>query len=354
MARRRGPSIEDVAREAKVSVATVSRALRGLPNVAPKTRTRIELIAKELDYQADPSAARLATGRTKLVQLATPTVDGWYFSRFLAGAIDHLIGQGYEAIIHPVEDPAARQQFLSNLLRMKKSFDGVILVDLNIGEEAASELWDEGIQMVTAGFSTQQFPAVRIDDYQVGFIATAHLLELGHTRVGVISGEPNHPLAFSVPGLRLAGYTGALAAAGIAVDPKLEQSGQFTVAGGRRAMERILDMDQPPTALFVMSDEMAFGAWSVMNERGLRWPDDMAIVGIDDHELAPLVGLSTIRLAPRRLGTHAAEKLLSSITDADTSDPAPILPGDLGTGTEVSQQWLELVPRLSTIGNADK
>lgn len=350
MQRRRGPSIEDVAREAGVSVATVSRALRGLPNVAANTRARVEKVAKQLDYQADPSAARLATGQTKLVQLATPTVDGWYFSRFLAGAIDHLIGNGYEALMHPVEDPAAREQFLSNLLRMKKSVDGVIVVDLNISEDSATELWNEDIRMVTAGFSTRPFPAVVVDDYRVGYIATEHLLELGHTRIGVISGEPNHPLAFSVPGLRLAGYTGALGAAGIAVDPLLEQSGHFTVTGGRSAMERILDMDDPPTALFVMSDEMAFGAWSVMNERGLSWPDDMAIIGIDDHELAPLVGLSTIRLAPRRLGAHAAEMLLRSITAPRAGDDDGASADALASGTEESQKWLELVPRTSTVG----
>ena len=345
--RKRGPSIEDVAAEAGVSVATVSRALRGLPNVAAKTRERVELVAEKLDYRADPSAARLATGRTNLVQLATPTVDGWYFARFLAGAIDHLMANGYEAISHPVEDPAAREEFLHKLQLSSKRVDGVIVVDLNIGEDDANDLWDAGVRVVTAGFATQRFPAVMVDDYKVGYLATDHLLSLGHTRIGVISGEPNHPLAFSVPGLRLAGYTGALASAGIAVDPKLEQSGLFTAEGGRRAMMRILDMDEPPTALFVMSDEMAFGAWSVMAERGLSWPDDMAMIGIDDHEVAPLVGLSTIRLEPRRLGAAAAERLLRLIEGDDNDDESS--PNSAGAATAASSQWVELVARRSTI-----
>jgi LacI family repressor for deo operon, udp, cdd, tsx, nupC, and nupG len=352
VSRKRGPSIEDVAREAGVSVATVSRALRGLPNVAATTRARVEQVAAEMNYRADPSAARLATGRTNLVQLSTPTVDGWYFSRFIAGAIDHLLLHGYETISHPVEDPAARERFLSDLIQLEKRVDGVIIVDLNISEESATELWDAGVPVVTAGFTTQQFPAVIVDDYQVGFIATDHLLSLGHTRIGVISGEPNHPLAFSVPGLRLAGYTGALAASGIAVDPSLERSGRFTADGGRIAMERILDMANPPTALFVMSDEMAFGAWSVMNERGLSWPDDMAIIGIDDHELAPLVGLSTVRLAPRRLGAAAADRLLSVINGEELFGASS--PNRAGAATEASSQWLELVARESTIGNSDR
>jgi len=168
MKRTRGPSIEDVAREAGVSVATVSRALRGLPNVAARTRARVEEAAKQLNYRADPSAARLATGRTKLVQLATPTVDGWYFARFLAGAIDHLLEHDYEAITHPVEDPVARERFLSDLLESKKRVDGVIVVDLNFSEESANNLWQAETRAVTAGFATQCFPAVIVDDYKVG------------------------------------------------------------------------------------------------------------------------------------------------------------------------------------------
>ncbi len=342
--KRRGPSIEDVAREAGVSVATVSRALRGLPNVADSTRERVEKIAEKMNYRADPSAARLATGQTKLVQLVTPTVDGWYFSRFLAGAIEHLILNDYEAIVHPVETPEQRDAFIEDMLRLEKRVDGLIVVDLNISEDNATKMHDSGIQAVTAGFSTQRFPSVIIDDYQVGFMATQHLVERGHRRIGLISGEPNHPLAFSVPGLRLAGYTGALAAAGIALDTSLEQSGFFTAEGGRRAMERLLDLPDPPTAVFAMSDEMAFGAYSAMTDRDLRWPDDVAIVGIDDHELAGLVGLTTVRLAPRDLGAAAAKRLILLIADGQFEANGES--ADLAVAA--SRAGLELVVRTST------
>lgn len=349
----RGPSIEDVAREAGVSVATVSRALRGLPNVAAKTRAMVQQVADDLDYRADPSAARLATGKTNLVQIATPTVDGWYFSRFLAGAIDHLLEHGYEVITHPVEDPAERERLLGDIQGLKKRVDGIILVDLNISDDVAAELYAEGLRIVTAGFSTRSFPAVTVDDYRVGYIATEHLLSLGHRRIGIITGEANHPLAFSVPGLRMAGYTGALGAAGIAVDPLLEESGHFTAEGARRAMERLLDLAEPPTAVFVLSDEMAFGAWGALNERGMSWPQDMAVIGIDDHELAPMVGLSTIRLTPRRMGATAAARLLKSMGANVSNDGATSSDRTLASRApvdEVSWDWLELVPRSSTTG----
>lgn len=348
MSRNRGPSIEDVAQKAGVSVATVSRALRGLPNVAEKTRIRVEEAAVSMNYRADPSAARLATGRTNLVQLVTPTVDGWYFSRFIAGAIEHLLGEGYEAIAHPIESPEQREVFVAEMLSLEKRVDGVIVVDLNISEDAASQLYESGSRLVTAGFRTQKFPAVVVDDYQVGFMATQHLLERGHRRVGLISGEPNHPLAFSVPGLRLAGYTGALAAAGISIDTTLEQSGFFTVEGGRRAMERLLDLPEPPSAVFVMSDEMAFGAWSALQDRGLSWPDDVAVVGIDDHELAEMVGLTTVRLAPRNMGAAAAERLLRLIDDDGVYELAADSANVVHYG---GWNGIELVERRSTVGS---
>ena len=348
MRRGRGPSIEDVAREAGVSVATVSRALRGLPNVAEGTRSRVEAIAQEMNYRADPSAARLATGRTNLVQLLTPTVDGWYFSRFIAGAIELLLGRGYEAISHPIENPEQRKAFLDEMLRLEKRVDGLIVVDLNISEEAASKLHAAGINAVTAGFRTEKFPSVLVDDYQVGLVATKHLLDIGHRRIGLISGEPNHPLAFSVPGLRIAGYTAALASAGISIDTSLENSGFFTAEGGRRAMERLLDLDDPPTAVFALSDEMAFGAYGALQERGLSWPDDIAVIGIDDHELASMVGLSTIRLAPRELGAAAAERLLQLIDDEGAFEPSEEeARADLAASTD----QIELVVRASTVAS---
>lgn len=348
MRRGRGPSIEDVAREAGVSVATVSRALRGLPNVAEGTRSRVEAIAQEMNYRADPSAARLATGRTNLVQLLTPTVDGWYFSRFIAGAIELLLGRGYEAISHPIENPEQRKAFLDEMLRLEKRVDGLIVVDLNISEEAASKLHAAGINAVTAGFRTEKFPSVLVDDYQVGLVATKHLLDIGHRRIGLISGEPNHPLAFSVPGLRIAGYTAALASAGISIDTSLENSGFFTAEGGRRAMERLLDLDDPPTAVFALSDEMAFGAYGALQERGLSWPDDIAVIGIDDHELASMVGLSTIRLAPRELGAAAAERLLQLIDDEGAFEPSE---EEARADLAASADQIELVVRASTVAS---
>ena len=311
--RRRSPSIEDVARESGVSVATVSRALRGLSNVAASTKERVQAVAEEMGYRADPSAARLATGRTHLVQIATPTIDGWHYSRFLAGAIEHLNSHGYEAIAHPLEHPDSRDQFLNDIGQYEKRVDGLILVDLNISADASLELAECGVNAVTVGFKTADFPSVMVDDYRVGYLATEHLLGLGHERIGLISGQPNHPLAFLVPGLRLAGYSGALAAAGLSVDPELERSGRFSVDGGRDAMDRLLSLAEPPTAVFAMSDQMAFGAIRALADRRIRIGKDMAVVGVGDHEVAEMADLTTVHLYPRCLGERAAVELLEML-----------------------------------------
>ncbi len=339
--RRRGPSIEDVAREAGVSVATVSRALRGLPNVAESTRVRVEDVARQLRYRADPSAARLATGRTQLVQIAAPELDGWSFSRMIAGAVDRLRAEGYEAIAQPVADPEARSEFLADLMHIEKRVDGVIVIDLHISDDQASLLREAGVPMVTAGSTTPAFPSVVIDDVEVGRQATRHLLDLGHRRIGLISGEPNHPLEFSVPGFRHMGYVAALAEFGIDYDETLERSGRFTATGGREAMAELLGLDDPPTAVFAMSDEMALGAWRALQDAGLSWPHDVAVVGVDGHELAEMVDLTTLRLAHRRLGAAAADALLASMAAAP-DDEIIRLVDDPG--------WIELVPRASTVG----
>ena len=143
-----------------------------------------------------------------------------------------------------------------------------------------------------------------------------------------------------MPGLRLAGYSAALGEHGLRIDPTLEESGKFTAQGGRIAMERLLTRPDPPTAVFAMSDEMAFGAWRAINDAGLSWPDDVAVVGVDDHELAEMVDLTTVRLSPRELGAAAARRLLASIGCGD--DPA----ADRTDRLDV----IELVPRTSTIG----
>lgn len=310
---RRRATIEDVAGAAGVSVATVSRALRGLPHVAPTTRQRIERVAAELAYRPDPAAARLATGRSDTVALAVQVLNSWYVSQVVSGAEAVCTAEGYDLIVMGVTGVAARRALLAHDTSLHRRVDGIVFVDISLDDAEARRLEDRGLAVVTLGTTTSRFPAITTDDVEVGRLATDHLIGLGHRRIGLLGAQPDDPLGFTVPDRRRAGYRAALAAAGVNVDPTLEAVGNFSVLGGREAMEQLLGRPDPPTAVFAMSDEMAFGAIMAARQLGLDVPGDLSIVGVDDHDVSVVLGLTTVRQEVADHGARAARLLMSQL-----------------------------------------
>jgi DNA-binding LacI/PurR family transcriptional regulator len=172
-------------------------------------------------------------------------------------------------------------------------------------------------------------PSVFIDDVQVGRIGARTLFELGHRRIGLISGLDEDPLNFEVPKQRKAGFDDELRAAGIPEDPALVVGGNFGIDGGQEAMARLLDLEDPPTAVFAMSDEMAFGALMELSRRSLEPGDDIAVLGVDDHDVARVVALSTIRQDVPSQGAAAARALIGAMTGADVDLEPAIAPIEL-------------------------
>lgn len=312
---RRRATIEDVAATAGVSVATVSRALRGLPHVAPSTRRRVEEVAARLAYRPDPAAARLATGRSRTLALAVPVLNSWYISQVVSGAEAVCAAEGYDLIVMGVTGEAARRALLDEG-NLHRRVDGVVFVDIAIDDDEARRLDERGLAVVTVGTTTDLFPAVTIDDELVGRLATEHLIALGHRRIGLLGSQRDDPLGFSVPDRRRAGYLKALDEAGLEPDPALETIGNFSVLGGRDAMGILLDLDDRPTAVFAMSDEMAFGAFLAARERGLEIPADCSIVGVDDHEVSIVLNLTTVRQPVADHGAWAARLAIGQLTEA--------------------------------------
>lgn len=304
-------TIEDVADAAGVSVATVSRALRGLPNVAPATRERVQQAAGELHYRPDPFAARLATGRTTTIAMAVPVLASWYFAQVMAGAEAVASEAGYDLLIFAVDSDSSRRRVLRGPL--VKRADGLILVDLRIPTDEANALGDFGVNIVTIGMSVDGASRVEVDDLQIGRDATNHLLDLGHRDIALLAGLPDDPMRFTVPELRRQGFHEAMAARGVAVRRELEVGGNFSVEGGAEAMAQMLELERPPTAVFAMSDEMAFGAMRVAWDRGLRIPEDVSIVGVDDHEFSRVIGLTTMQQEVAEHGAVAARLLLDRL-----------------------------------------
>ncbi len=305
-------TIRDVAEAAGVSTATVSRALRGLPHVDAETRARVEQVAREMDYVVSPSASRLASGRTGTVALIAPFLARWFFSTVLSGVEGVLQNASIDLLVFEVGDPAVAAARMPAERRLRGRVDGLLVVSLPSEESSVAEILGLGLPVSLIGATAPGVPSVSIDDVAAARTATQHLINVGHERIGIISGQPD-PSGFTPANDRRRGYLEAMSIAGFHADPTLVEYGYFTVAGGEQAMTSLLARPQPPTAVFAVSDEMAFGAIRALQRHGLRPGIDVAIVGIDGHDLSELLDLTTVAQPVRELGRMAAERLLNQL-----------------------------------------
>jgi len=313
-----------------MSTATVSRALRGLPRVSEETRTRVVEAAERLGYVASPHAARLASGRTRSVAIIVPFVTRWFFATVFDGAEKVLRAAGYDVLIYNLDgDPARRDRVLRTHV-LTKRVEAILVLGLTPSPEEIAWLGEHAERVTTLGAEAPGWSSVRIDDRQVARTAVEHLISLGHRRIGSINGMVDVGLDFVTPSDRGAAYRQALLDHGLESSPELEADGGFTMAGGYRGGGELLDSARPPTAVFCASDEMAFGLMRAARERGLRVPEDLSIVGVDDHEMSPYVDLTTVRQPVREQGEAAARQILALIEG--TAPPTPerlVLPTEL-------------------------
>ncbi len=316
-----GITIRDVADAAGVSPATVSRALRGMPNVNAETRARIKAAASRLDYVASPSASRLASGRTGSIAVITPFISRWYFSTVLSGVEAVLQDAGMDLLLLRV-DPGGRARDLpSAAQRLRRRVDGALIVAMPPTGPQVREVLDLGIPTSLVGVTTKGVPGVAIDDSHAARQATQHLINLGHERIGLIGGS-SVEAHFTAESDRESGYRQVLAEQGIGIDPSLVSHGYFTISGGESAMTNLLTQPRPPTAVFAMSDEMAFGALRSLSQHGLEAGRDVSIVGIDGHDISEHLDLTTVAQPVTALGRIAAESLLAQI-QAGMREPMP-------------------------------
>lgn len=301
-------SIEDVARRAGVSSGTVSRALRGLPNVSTSTRAKVLAAADELNYIASPSASSLASGKMSTVGVVSPYVSRWFFSQVIGGINEALMQAGFDLVLYIDEDGQ-----LFEKLPMRRRVDAVLLLTLPAATPDVARLVGMGIPVGTIGVALDGFSSVMIDDVAGAKMAVNHLIGLGHERIAMIGSATNRSLPFTAPENRRTGYRQALAAASVEWDGAFEVEADPTVAGGQEAASQILALPHRPTAIFAETDEMAMGVLHTLRRAGLQCPEDISVIGFDGHDMAGIMDLTTVVQPAYLQGKRLAELVLEQV-----------------------------------------
>ena len=311
LARQQRPSrvtIREIADLAGVSIATVSRVLNDRGDVSDDTRDHVSRVVREHGYTANRSARGLSAGRTGLVGILVPLVYPAYFSAILAGAAEALSERDLQIVLSPTGHEHDRE--VSVLDRLHGLTDGALIILPEESTEELERLLDDGYRFVVLDPLMplgERIPSVSATHTSGAHQAMRHLLELGHRRIAQISG----PRGWLATEDRRRGYYAALAAAGILAAPELEVEAEPEIDGGRDAAARLLDLPQPPTAIFSFNDNIAIGALQAARARGLRVPEDLSIVGFDDVEHATIVTppLTTVRQPLAEMGRTAVSLL---------------------------------------------
>jgi LacI family transcriptional regulator len=309
------PTIRDIARLAGVSVATVSRVLNDRPDVSAATRRAVLHVVERQRFQINPSARSLSRGRMGLVAVTVPVVEGHYFAAMLGGISDALDDADIRMLLLPARRDRSRQVPLRERLA-PGSADGAVLMLPPESREELHELQNKRMPITVIDPRVpldEGIPCVAAANAAGARTATEHLLAFGHRSIAVITG----PSGWAATEERRQGYQAALAREGLLPDPRLTLAGNWQIESGRAAAGRLLELDQPPTAIFAFNDEMAIGTLRAAHERGLRVPENLSVVGFDDVDRAELVTpkLTTVRQPLAEMGRMAVSLLLRLLDD---------------------------------------
>ena len=314
----RQATIRDVARAARVSVATVSRALNDSGPVRDDTRRRVRDAAQHLRFTPHGAARSLITSRTNTLGVLLPDLYGEFFSEIIRGIDRGAQRAGYQLLLSSARN--ARDEIHGAFRAMYGRVDGLILMapDLELAEMFAQRRDGTPIVFINSPVESTDARLITIDNYGGAFRMVKHLVQQGHDRIAIIRGaERNHDAAE-----RLRGYRDALDELGVRRDPKWEIPGDFSEAAGHRAARAMLKLEPRPTAIFAANDAMAIGALSALREEGVAVPGDVAVAGFDDIPIARYVSppLSSVHVPIAQLGERAMELLLGAIAEPGDED----------------------------------
>jgi LacI family repressor for deo operon, udp, cdd, tsx, nupC, and nupG len=282
-------------------------------------------VAERYQYVISPDASRLARGTTGRVGLVVPHMSRWFFGTMVE-AMESVFRRAHmDVLLYHVGDRRDRQEFFQRLPARRK-VDALVVVGFPVEEAERQRLELLGVQVVAAGGQDAVYPHVSIDDYQAGSQAVGHLVSLGHEAIGMI--EAVDPDQSPSPSQRSAAYYSILEQSGMPVDPLLVVRVDWGGEQGAEAMGQLLRLEQRPTSVYAHSDEVALGAIRTIHRAGLRVPEDISVVGIDDHPLARLTELTTVAQPVWEQG-HSAAELVLALLAGDAADSSIVLPTSL-------------------------
>jgi LacI family transcriptional regulator len=305
-------TIRDVARKARVSVATVSRVLTGKQPVREPTRKRIEATIERLGYAPHGTARSLITRRTNTIGVLLPDIYGEFFSELIRGIDATMRRHGYHVLVSGSHGD--RGETGAMLRAMRGRVDGLIVLSPESGSHILPRHFGESMPVVllnSAVDGRRAFDLINIENYDGAFAMVRHLADLGHRRIAFIKG----PDANRDASERLRGYRDAAAAISADRSPDLVQPGDFREETGYRAGQRLLALTRRPTAIFASNDAMAVGCLCALQEAGVRVPADIALAGFDDIPIARFTAppLTSVRVSIAELGRAAAERVLHGV-----------------------------------------
>jgi LacI family transcriptional regulator len=333
-------TIVEVAQKGGVSVGTVSRVINNDVHVAPETRERVSNVMREMGYVANRQARSLRGRKTNVIGMLVPDLSTSYIGEIMHGIDAELALNQFDLMLFTTHRTAIKEaNYVANMVQ--GMVDGLLLVLPRNPADYTGTLTRRNFPFVLIDHqgNNELCPAVGATNWQGAYNATEYLIKLGHSRIGFITGSMDLGAATG----RLEGYKSALRVHHIAEDPRLIYEGTFFQLDGYTGACALLDIDNPPTAIFASNDDMAMGAMDAVRSRGQRIPEDISILGFDDIPQAALVrpALTTVRQPLEQMGRIATQMLLSMLKDPEQE----IIRIELPT---------ELIVRDSTLSPKDK
>lgn len=318
-------TVYDVAKMAGVSISTVSRVLNSPERVNEATRARVLNAVDSLQFVPKAEAAARARKHYGRIGVLAPFFTFPSFVQRLRGIATALVNLPYELAIYYV-DSADRRDAYPSSLPVARRLDGLIVMALPFDDNIAARLIDHGLATVLIEFARPPFSSVEIDDQAGGRLVAEYLAGQGHRCFGFV-GDTNLPdYAIHTSDRRLAGYRGALAEAGCALSDGRVALGPHGLEPARQAAHRLLDLPEPPTAIFAASDTQAIGVLRAARERGVAVPSQLAVVGFDDIDMADYIGLTTVSQSLEESGRVAVDLALGRLAEPSRPNQCIRLP----------------------------